>query len=514
MEGNADFEFRALNPIKTTGRKDVTSDELGEQLSPMSRLFHRPGSSLYIMALLGTKTLIDPDHFKAGISSKFLALPRFSSLQVTDNEAIGDVSAKMRWVKTEVDIENHVFFPKIDSEETAKVGVDKFVEDYTRDLTGVPLDMSKPLWDVHVLNLDKMTSKGAMAVALFRFHHSIGDGTSLMSLFMSFTRKSADPNALPTLPVVSKKGKKDDTSGVSMYGKWLSFVRLLWNTLVDILNLLATAFFLDDTPNPLKGPNSAGQTPRRIAISSVRLEDIKLVKNITKATLNDVVMGVIEAGLSRYLNRRYGEMNSGKKVKKNDGSNNLPCKLRFRAIMYFNIRSIPGIQAIEDMTSKKSLARWGNQIGYVLYPFKIMMRHNNPLEYVYRAQSAMNRKKASLESHFSYHIGRLFLNTFGFKLASIPVHPTMWMSNMMGPQEEISIFGYPVTFLGCTCFGQTVALMIHVMSYAGNLNFILSSDDNIIHNPHELCNDLEQSLEVIKMAAIAKAKNEEYIGRE
>uniref|UniRef100_A0A7N0UK43 Diacylglycerol O-acyltransferase n=1 Tax=Kalanchoe fedtschenkoi TaxID=63787 RepID=A0A7N0UK43_KALFE len=485
MEANASFEFQSLlKPIKT-GRQDPTKDhgELGDPLSPMGRLFHRPGSSIYIMGFLGSKTAIDPRHFKAGVASAFLAYPRFTT--------------KMRWVKTEVDIDQHVFFPKIEPKDTSNVGVDKFVEEYTRDLTGIPLDMSKPLWDVHVLNLDKMTTQGAMAVALFRFHHCIGDGMSLMSLFMSFTRKASDPTAKPSLPVFSRKKQQMDPE--SKRGRCLSFLGVLWNTLVDIFYLLATAFFLDDTPNPLKGPKDARQ-------------NIKFVKNITKTTLNDVVMGVVEAGVSRYLNRRYDEIN-GNKTKNNIG--NLPQKLRFRATIYFNIRAVQGIQAVENMINKDSLARWGNQVGYVIYPFKIMLRDNNPLDYVYRAQTMMNRKKASMESYFSYHIGRFLLNAFGFKVvnsfhvASLPVKPTMWFSNMMGPQEEISIFGYPVAYLGCSCFGQTVALMIHVMSYAENLNFILSTDDDVISNSHELCNDLEQSLEVIKVAAIAKKNSEE-----
>uniref|UniRef100_A0A7N0ULD3 Diacylglycerol O-acyltransferase n=1 Tax=Kalanchoe fedtschenkoi TaxID=63787 RepID=A0A7N0ULD3_KALFE len=508
MEANTTFEFQSplLKPIKT-GLENPTKDhvELGDPLSPMARLFHRPGSSLYIMGLLGSKTTIDPHHFKAGVESAFLAYPRFTSLLVPDKKDTfaSDGSAKMRWVKTKVDIDQHVFFPKIEPKDTSHVGVDKFVEEYTREITGISMDMSKPLWDVHVLNLDKMTTQGAMAVALFRFHHSLGDGTSLMSLFMSFTRKASDPNAKPSLPVFSKR--KPHTYSMSKIHKFLSSLRLLWNTLVDVLNLLATAFFLDDTSNPLKGPKDARQSPRRIILKSVPLEDIKFVKNITKTTLNDVVMGVIESALSRYLNRKYGEINQGgNKVKNSIG--NLPQKLRFRATMYFNIRAVQGIQAVENMINKDSLARWGNQLGYVIYPFKIMMRDNNPLDYVYRAQTMMHRKKASMESYFSYHIGRFFLNAFGFKVASIPVNPTMWFSNMIGPQEEITIFGYPVAYLGCTCFGQTVALMIHVMSYADNLNFILSTDDDVISDPHEICNDLEQSLKVIKMAAVAKKK--------
>uniref|UniRef100_A0A7N0SZA0 diacylglycerol O-acyltransferase n=1 Tax=Kalanchoe fedtschenkoi TaxID=63787 RepID=A0A7N0SZA0_KALFE len=358
MEANASFEFQSLlKPIRT-GRQDPTKDhgELGDPLSPMGRLFHRPGSSIYIMGLLGSKTTIDPSHFKAGVASAFLAYPRFTSLLVADKKGSfsGDGSAKMRWVKTEVDIDQHVFFPKIEPKDTSNVGVDKFVEEYTRDLTGIPLDMSKPLWDVHVLNLDKMTTQGAMAVALFRFHHCIGDGMSLMSLFMSFTRKASDPTAKPSLPVFSRKKQQMDPA--SKRGRCLSFLRVLWNTLVDIFYLLATAFFLDDTPNPLKGPKDARQSPRRIILKSVRMEDIKFVKHITKTTVNDVVMGVVEAGVSRYLNRRYGEINQGgNKVKNSIG--NLPQKLRFRATIYFNIRAVQGIQAVENMINKDSQAR-------------------------------------------------------------------------------------------------------------------------------------------------------------
>uniref|UniRef100_A0A7N0VM33 Uncharacterized protein n=1 Tax=Kalanchoe fedtschenkoi TaxID=63787 RepID=A0A7N0VM33_KALFE len=121
-----------------TGRENPTRDhvELGDPLSPMARLFHRPGSSLYIMGLLGSKTTIDPHHSKAGVASAFLAYLRFTSLPVADEKKetfAGDGSAKMRWVKTEVDIDQHVFFPQVKPKDTSHVCVDKFVE-CTRDL--------------------------------------------------------------------------------------------------------------------------------------------------------------------------------------------------------------------------------------------------------------------------------------------------------------------------------------------------------------------------------------------
>ena len=46
--------------------------------------------------------------------------------------------------------------------------------------------------------------------------------------------------------------------------------------------------------------------------------------------------------------------------------------------------------------------------------------------------------------------------------------------------------------------------MIHVVSYAKKMTFILSVDDALIPDPHQLCDDLEESLSLIKNAVTAK----------
>ena len=47
----------------------------------MARLFHEPDYNLYVIGMIGTKTRIDPDVFKANLHS-LLKHSRFSSLQV------------------------------------------------------------------------------------------------------------------------------------------------------------------------------------------------------------------------------------------------------------------------------------------------------------------------------------------------------------------------------------------------------------------------------------------------
>ena len=44
--------------------------------------------------------------------------------------------------------------------------------------------------------------------------------------------------------------------------------------------------------------------------------------------------------------------------------------------------------------------------------------------------------------------------------------------------------------------------MIHVISYTDKITFVLSVDEDTIPDPHRLCDDLEESLKLIKAAAV------------
>lgn len=101
-------------------------------------------------------------------------------------------------------------------------------------------------------------------------------------------------------------------------------------------------------------------------------------------TINDVALGATQAGLSKYLNRRYGELISFNFVSvkksacliiflefilfclgienKNDvgeteKKNNLPKKIRLRSILFINIRPSQGIQVSTCHIILHSLSR-------------------------------------------------------------------------------------------------------------------------------------------------------------
>ncbi|KAG6730304.1 hypothetical protein I3842_01G073400 [Carya illinoinensis] len=456
-----------------------------EPLSPSARLFHEPNFNVYIIAIMGCKTKIHEDVVRANLLHTLLKHPRFSSLQV------GDDKGDMKWVRTKVDLDKHLRVPDLNPDMESG---DQFVEDYVYNLSKTTIDRSQqPLWDLHLLNVK---TSDAEAVGIFRIHHSLGDGTSLISLLLACTRKTSDPSALPTVPVKKKKEKSSSNPlwlSRCFIGLWW-ICRLFWHTVVDVFMFIATAMFLKDTETPLKGPPGVEFTPRRIVHRTVSLDDIKLVKNAMHMTVNDVALGITQAGLSRYLNRKYG--------------NNLPKSIRLRSTLLINIRTSAGIQAFADMMENDTKAKWGNWIGYVLLPFSIALR-DDPLDYIRRAKATIDRKKHSLEALYTFSISEFILKTLGIKRASalshrIITHTTMCFSNLVGPLEEIGYYGHPMAYLAPSCYGQPHALMINFQSYINKMTIVLSVDEGTIPHPSELCDDIVHSLELIKNAVIAK----------
>lgn len=74
---------RHLKPIKL-GSSVVDEEGFSENepLSPMARMFHEPDSNVYIIVMIGFKSKINPDVFRANLEHSWLKHYRFSSLQV------------------------------------------------------------------------------------------------------------------------------------------------------------------------------------------------------------------------------------------------------------------------------------------------------------------------------------------------------------------------------------------------------------------------------------------------
>ncbi|KAF5732424.1 O-acyltransferase WSD1-like isoform X2 [Tripterygium wilfordii] len=485
--------------VEVGPRGGGTTTTSEEPLSPAARVFHDPSFNCHIIAKMGCKTSIDPAVFIDGLKHTLIKHPRFSSKLVVND----DKSQKKRWVPTTVNVEDHVVVPELDLKTDSP---DQFVEDYISHITTVHMDFSKPLWEVHILNVK---TSDAEALVVFKIHHSIGDGASLMSLLLACTRKTSDPEALPTVP---GSERKDSAMSIGFWGFlvaiWL-VLRLAFNTLVDIVLFLATLLFLRDTNTPIKGASGVELKPKRFIHRTVSLDDIKLVKNAMNATINDVLLGVTEAGLSLYINRRYGENEKDDKATKK--RINLPESIRLRSAILVNIRPSTGIQALADMMAKESKSGWGNRIGYILLPFHIAL-HDDPLKYIRSAKRTIDGKKISLEAICTNLAATVIAKLFGAKAAAAIAHrvlsnTTLSFSNVVGPVEEISFSGHPMAYLAPSVYGHPHALTMHFQSYTDKMTIALAIDPEVIPDPYRLFDDLEGSLTAMKDAVVQRELN-------
>ncbi|CAI0541801.1 unnamed protein product [Linum tenue] len=300
---------------------------------------------------------------------------------------------------------------------------------------------------IAVLGSKTVKTRDAESLFVFKIHHSIGDGASLISLLLACARKSSDPNALPSVPVKNRRARRQgvvSASGFCWSLVWLiwAVVRLVWNTLVDVLLVNATVLFLRDTRTPIKGPATGeGRNGKRFVHRTVSLGDIKMVKNAMNMLIGENQKN--EEKQSNQIQKSY-----------------LPSTIRLRACIMVNMRPTTGIQDMAKLMAKGPKAKWGwgNWIGNMMIPLTIALR-DDPLDYLWSAKATMDRKKHSLEPILEFIGARILPMVFGVKATvgifhKILSNTTLAFSNVVGPVEEISLYGHPIAYIAPSVYGH------------------------------------------------------------
>ncbi|KAI4295669.1 hypothetical protein L6164_035688 [Bauhinia variegata] len=458
------------------------ANDSDEPLTPAGRLFLQPETNQIIHCVIGLKNPIDIHAMKAEIlNSLMLKHPRFTSIMVRDHRGFE------HWRRTQVDIDRHVVI--IDHPVSAAAddqsAINEYLSELSIDASGLSAD--KPLWEIHILKAHKC--------GIFRIHHSLGDGISLMSLLLANCRKVNDPDAMPT--VVSFGGTKSNGRNWMDWRNLWDFVRMVWFSFIFVMEFIVRCLWVRDRKTPVSGGAGVELWPRKMATARFLLEDMKALKKaVVNATINDILFAIISCGLSRYLDFR--------------APNELKDGLRITGIAMVNLRSQQGLQVLSDLMKGNSGTRWGNKFGMFLLPIYYQRSNiSDPLEYLKRAKQMIDRKKQSLEGHFSYKIGNFVMSNLGAKFASmlnyrVLCNTTFTISNVVGPQEEIMIAGNPVTYLRANNSALPHALTLNMVSYAGMADMQVQVAKDIIPDPEFLCKCFEDALLELKKHATLK----------
>ncbi|GLJ14175.1 hypothetical protein SUGI_0227500 [Cryptomeria japonica] len=442
-----------------------------EPLSPMACLNADALFDSYILIIVGFKNEIDVKSLKILLQNNLAKHQRFSSV------AVKDTHNNLKWCPTEVVIEDHVIVPCLS---LSTVEDPNFINEYTSSLVTAPsFNPSRPLWEVHVLNVCSGDTKASL---VFRIHHSLGDCTSMISLAINSTSQAADANVSPTI----RQHKSSDQKSTGFLQFFYNMVLGLWLTFLSMLQYGATLVWKQDR-NLLTEENRAKISKKRLAHVTLSIEDICLVKNAVNGTLNDVIMGALSAGLLRYMSRRQSEQR-------------LQLNTRFRTIVAVNLRPFTVLKDLDKNMENPSKVMWGNKVGFWIFPFPAI-HYEDPLQYCRDITMISRRKKLSSEAYLSNALDKLMPTKLVAYLVSILfARTTLVLSNVLGPVEEIQLGDNPITHIIPTTQINYVSIMIHFMSYAGKGKLVALVSEDVIPNPQQLCEDCADALQVMKEA--------------
>jgi WS/DGAT/MGAT family acyltransferase len=183
---------------------------------------------------------------------------------------------------------------------------------FVADVAGRPLDRSRPLWEMYVIE----GLEGGRIAIVTKTHHAAIDGVSGMELTVNLLDLGPEPEVLPAEDPPWKPDRRPSDVEMVAYAAWslarqpLLAAQALRRTTLVALNLWRRNRLPNVRPQP--APFAAPRTSLNVAITPHRvfgmtrlaLHDIKLVKNTVGGTVNDVVLAVCAGALRRYFEAR------------------------------------------------------------------------------------------------------------------------------------------------------------------------------------------------------------------
>jgi diacylglycerol O-acyltransferase len=216
------------------------------------------------------------------------------------------------WVKdSHFDIDRHVHRLALPAP-----GGYQELNDLAGHLAGLPLDRSRPLWEMWVIEGYEGGPTRNGVVVFSKMHHATVDGVSGSNLISHLCSLEADaePLALGPKQEFGRDPRQTELLGravLSNVTRPLSAMRLLAPSAELVTKTVGRARKGTAMAAPFSAPrtsfNGTITSHRAIAFADMSLADIRDIKTATGTTVNDVVLAVAGGALRSYLDDR-GEL--------------------------------------------------------------------------------------------------------------------------------------------------------------------------------------------------------------
>ncbi|KAK7266775.1 hypothetical protein RIF29_19430 [Crotalaria pallida] len=460
-------------------------EEFNEPVSPTGQYLNSSALCVYILGVLEFEIPIDDFQTMSLLHDVFLPInTRFSSIMIKDN------NGEKKWKKVEVKLEEHINVPTFPIGKSSTQIYDEYLDEYMSKIAMEHLPQHRPLWEIHIIKYP--TSSGA-GTLVFKLHHALGDGYSLMGALLSCLQRADNPSLPLTLPKSSQLPQLSIFNTKTIFKRLPSIFSFAFHTISDFGWSILKSSLVEDDQTPIRSREEDIKL-RHVDISSVSfcLDHIKEVKSILGVSLNDVIAGLIFFGLRLYMQE----------------INLKSSKAQSTALVLLNARNIKGYKSVKEMVDNTNKgASWGNRFAFLHVPIPELSdaRFENPLEFILEAHKEITRKKNSLATPLTGMLLSMMKKLRGPEAAARYVHSTLrnsstTISNIIGPVEQMSLANHPVKGLYFMVVGPPESLTITIMSYMGKLRIAFGMEKGFI-DKQKIKSCMENSFETIIIAA-------------
>jgi diacylglycerol O-acyltransferase len=368
-------------------------------------------------------------------------------------------------------------------------GDDRLLKRLAGHVMSLPLDRSRPLWEVWVV---EGLEEGRFAVVT-KAHHCMIDGVGSADLMTASMR--LDPEApasrgqrrwLPrpapgALDLVLGELRRRADEGAAALGAARDAalhprraLSSLGGALEGVREALGASMHRT-SPTPL---NVAIGPHRRFDWLRYELSDVKAVKNRLGGTVNDVVLANVSGALRRFLGQRGEDVEA----------------LDFRAMVPVNVRS------------ENEAGKMGNRV--TTMAVRLPLDESEPrarLERVVERTRELKESKLAagmetIEEISDWGLSALFLQLA--RLAAVTRPFNLVVTNVPGPQVQAYLLGSPLERVyPLVPLYRNQALGIALFSYAGGLFWGLNADWDALPDLHDLVGHLAVDFEELRKAA-------------
>lgn len=458
-----------------------------QRLAPMDTLFLRmedPTNPMMVTGVIVFESPVDPERLRETIETRLLVYDRFRQ-----RVAFPRPPRRTPYWQDDADFDLGYHLRRVT---LPQPGDQAALQKIVSQLASTPLDLTRPLWQLHLVDVsgDESTTSPQDASTLggcaliFRLHHGFADGMALVQVLLSVADTDAKGPQPGTLEESVPTGDKTrHRAAKSLVGKGLGLLTHprraanLARSGAEAVITLGELVLLPPDSNPaFRG--ELGMTKRAAWSDPISLQDVKLIGRRLGGTVNDVLLSAMTGALRRYLGDRGQSLDD-------DAS--------LTAGIAVNLRP-PGTEA-----------ELGNQLGFVYLSLPIEMA--DPADRLRELKRRMDRHKDSLEAP----VGLAALKAIGMVPANMQTalvrflgsKTTVVVTNVVGPREPLYLAGAPIEqLMFWVPQSGGVGVGVSILSYAGRVWLGVLVDEGLVSDPEAIIAGFQAEFDALLALAL------------